>query len=194
MKRIEEQEIAQGVAAEPFRLHWSRRGAAQVKTRGRLCSRTVIGCLVSVVSLGCAGDARVELAAADSIELLAANLATTLTEYHTGLERSDDARERAAVFALVERLRADMADEDKTEAHTNDFLHALDRLHADRRIEWQRFIASMDNLSVLRETANGLRRLAIESLSLEDEAQRYFGELIELRRARETKPENESGP
>lgn len=194
MKRIEKQMVAPRAAAEVFRLWRSRPGAARVKTRGALCSMTALGCLVSVFFLGCAGDARVELVAADSIDLLAANLATTLAEYHTGLERSDDARERAAVFALVERLRADIADDAKTDAHTNEFLHALDIVHADRRTEWQRFIVSMDNLSVLRETADGLRRLAIESLSLEDEAQRYFGELIELRRARESEPENEAGP
>ncbi len=194
MKRMKELWIAPRAAAELLRIWPGRRGAVRAKTCGSLCFGTVLGCLVSVFSLGCAGDARVELAAADSIELLVASLATTLAEYHTGLERSDDARERAATFALVERLRIDIADDARTAAHTNDFLHALDRLHADRRIEWQRFMASMDNLSVLRETAHGLRRLAIESLSLEDEAQRYFGELIELRRARETEPENEPGP
>lgn len=151
-------------------------------------------CGTLIAHVGCGADARVNLAAADSIEALAANLATALTEYHSDLVQSDDAREKAAVHAFVERLRADVADDAKVDAHTGDFLTAMERLLADRQVEWRRNTASMENVSTLREVADGLRRLAMESLSLDDEARRYFGELIELRRMRNTRGQTETPP
>jgi len=160
----------------------------------QVTAKIMLICGTLIAHVGCGGDARVNLAAADSVEALAANLATALTEYHNDLERSDDARERAAVYAFVERLRADVADEAKTNAHTGDFVTAMERLLADRQVEWRRYTASIENVSTLREVAEGLRRLAMESLSLEDEARRYFNELIELRRLRNTQGERETPP
>ncbi len=170
-----------------------RQGVARPR-HAWLWARAFSGWAILIAPCGCAGDARVELAAADSIDTLTTSLGAVLTEYHADLERSDDARERAAVFAFVERLRTDIADQGKTDAHTNDFLHALERVQADRRVGWQRYTASIDNVSTLRGVADGLRKLAIESLSLKDEAKRYFGELLELRRARRAEPENEAVP
>ena len=170
-----------------------RRGVAR-RRRVWFWANTATGWAILIFQCGCAGDARVGLAAADSIDVLAAGLGTALAEYHVDLERSDDSRERAAVMALVERLRVDVGDQANTNAHTNDLLQVLERVHADRRVAYKRYTASMDNVSALREVAEGLRRLAIESLSLEDEAERYFTDVLELWREGRAEPEDESNP
>lgn len=131
---------------------------------------------------GCAGDSRVELTAADSVELLGASMTQTLAEYHADLARFDEERQRAAVQAFIERVRTDIADESATDAHAAAFQEALRRLEADRQAAWERYTASLDNVAVLREIADGLRRLALDSMSLDDDVRRYFGEVMERRK------------
>lgn len=170
-----------------------RRGVAR-RRRVWFSANAAPGWAILILQCGCVGDARVGLAAADSIDVLTASLGAVLAEYHADIERSDDSRERTAVMALVERLRVDMGDQAKTDAHTNDLLQALERVHADRRVAYKRYTASRDNVSALREVAEGLRRLAIESLSMKDEAERYFTDLLELWRAERAEPGDESNP
>ena len=134
---------------------------------------------------GCGGDARVELAAADSMETLGASMAQTLAEYHADLARVDDERQRAAIQAFIDRVRADISDETATEAHADEFQRALESLDADRRVAWERYTASSDNVATLHEIAQGLRRLALNSMSLDDEVRRYFGDV--MRHRKETK-------
>jgi hypothetical protein len=138
---------------------------------------------------GCAGSARVELTAADSVEMLGASMTQTLAEYHADLVRFDEERQRAAVQAFIERVRLDVADEAATDAHAEAFQEALRRLDADRQAAWVRYSASLDNVATLREIAHGLRRLALESMSLDDDVRRYFGEVMDRRReAKEQAP------
>ncbi len=132
---------------------------------------------------GCGGgDARVELAAADSMETLGASMAQTLAEYHADLARVDDERQRAAIQAFIDRVRADVADEAATDGHAEAFQQALASLDADRRTAWDRYAASSDNVATLREIAQDLRRLALNSMSLDDEVRRYFGQLMQRRK------------
>ncbi|MCH7808442.1 MAG: hypothetical protein IIB60_04400 [Planctomycetes bacterium] len=140
------------------------------------------GLLLGLAAIGCAGDARVELAAADAIDRLAQGLEVALQEYHDDLAQADSARGRMAVGALVNRLRGGETNKvsEDDDAHAADFLNAMQRLHADREVAWQRYWASVDNVKTLQEIAQGLRRLAIDSLSLRDEANRYVQELIEM--------------
>jgi hypothetical protein len=138
--------------------------------------------VLNVLAGGCAGDARVELAAADSVELLGASMSQTLAEYHADLARFDEERQRAAVQAFIERIRMDVADEAAADAHAAAFQEALRRLDADRRAAWERYTASLDNVATLREIAQGLRRLALDSMSLDDEVKRYFGEAMDRRK------------
>ena len=134
---------------------------------------------------GCGGDARVELAAADSMDTLGASMAQTLAEYHADLARVDDERQRAAIRAFIDRVRADVSDEAATDAHADAFQKALERLDADRRTAWERYTASSDNVATLHEIAQDLRRLALNSMSLDDEVRRYFGDV--MKRRKETK-------
>jgi len=137
--------------------------------------------VLSALAGGCAGDARVELAAADSVEMLGASMAQTLAEYQADLARFDGERQRAAVHAFIERVRMDVADEAAIDAHAEAFQEALRRLDADRKAAWERYSASLDNVATLREIAQGLRRLALESMSLDHDVRRYFGEVMERR-------------
>ena len=150
--------------------------------------RLVLGVFVG----GCGGgDARVELAAADSMEALGASMAQTLAECHADLGRGDDDRQRAAIQAFIDRVRANIADETATEAHAEAFQKALEGLDADRRVAWERYTASLDNVATLREVAQGLRRLALNSMSLDDEVRRYFGEVMQRRKETKEQPSGE---
>lgn len=137
--------------------------------------------LAAMAAGGCGGDAGVELAAAQTIESLADSLSAAVAEYHQEVQAGDDQRESAVVAALIARVRQVAEDESATEAHAADFTEAMGRIRADRAVEWERYRAALDNLGGLKEVAAGLRRVAIESMSLEDEARRYLLELSQLR-------------
>jgi hypothetical protein len=152
----------------------------------RSIARSVLVGLAGATFLGmpgCGGDARVEFAAADALETLAGSLDVAVREYHADLEREDDAREAAVIAAFVNRLRNSAADPAAQERHVADFTTALGRIRSDRACAGGRFNAAQDNLDTLREVTEGLRRLALESLTLRDEARRYLTALIDTRRA-----------
>lgn len=132
---------------------------------------------------GCGGDARVELSAADSIESLADALKLALHEYHADLQAGDDVHESAVIAAFVDRIRNAADAPAEQGRHIADFTAALAAVREDRRVEWARFAATLENIDALREITSGLRRLAVESLTLRDEARRYIHALIELRRS-----------
>ncbi len=139
--------------------------------------------LISALCLaGCASGARVQLAAADSVDLLGEGMARTLAEYHEDLVRFDEERQRAAVRDFIERIRTDINDENVTRSHAEAFQEALQRLDADHQAAWQRYSASLENVATLQEIAAGLRRQALESIALDDEVRRYFGEVMQRRR------------
>ncbi len=130
---------------------------------------------------GCGGDARVELSAADALGAVAGQMERSIEEYHQEVSRFDDTRESAVVAAFVARVRKDSADEAAVDAHAADFEAALRRIRDDRETEWSRRNAALDNVGVLREVARGVQRLAIQSLGLQDELQRYLTGWIEAR-------------
>ncbi|UCG16162.1 MAG: hypothetical protein JSV19_12795 [Phycisphaerales bacterium] len=138
-------------------------------------------CLLLLAAAGCGGDARVELSAATAIEQVAASVAVAMEEYHREVTAADDRREDAVVRALVERIRRDHQDEKATDAHVADFHQAMRHVRQDRDTEWRRYVATGDNLSVLTEITSGLRRLAVESMTLSDEARRYLRDVIDAR-------------
>ena len=145
--------------------------------------------VLHVLTGGCAGDARVELTAADSVEMLGTSMTQTLAEYNADLARFDEERQRAAVQAFIERVRTDITDNEATDADAEAFRRALQHLDVDRQAAWERDAASLDNVATLREIAQGLRRLALESMSLDDDVKRYFGEVMERRKnAKEQAP------
>ncbi len=157
----------------------------------RFCSAILaIGIAVSWIA-GCGGDARVELRAADSLESLAAELELALHEYHNDLATGDNLRESAAIAAFVNRIREAADDPAEQDRHVAAFAAALDAVRQDRHAEWARFSATRDNIGTVREITSGLRRLAVESLTLRDEARRYIHSLIELRKSQTTKPQNQ---
>jgi len=131
---------------------------------------------------GCVGSGRLELSAADAVEVLGVSMGLALAEYHADLARFDDERQRAAVQAFIERVRMDVADEAATDAHADAFRRALQHLDEDRQAAWERYTASLDNVATLREIAEGLRRLALDSMYLDDDVKRYFGDVMERRK------------
>jgi hypothetical protein len=127
---------------------------------------------------GCGGDARVDLAAAGAVESLATAMSATLAEYHADLEAADAARESDVVAAFISRIQRDAGDQAACRAHAEAFHAAMRRLRADEQVSWSRRHAAVDNVATLREVAGGLRRIAIESMSLNDEARRYVNWLV----------------
>ena len=68
-----------------------------------------------------------ELAAADAVDALAAELALALDEYHAEIEDADDVRESSVVEAFVTRTRQDADDAAALEAHADAFRAAFAR-------------------------------------------------------------------
>src|SRR5262249_39945417 len=124
---------------------------------------------------------RVELSAGDALNAVAGQMAGTIAEYHQEVSRFDDRREGDVVSAFVVRVRNNSSDEPTVNKHVADFEAALRKIRDDRETEWSRRTAAMDNVSVLREVSKGLQKLAIQSLSLQDEMRRYLGSWIEAR-------------
>ena len=139
--------------------------------------RSIVGVSVGVC-IGCVGDGRATLSAMDSVDVLGDALAGALGEYHDDLERLDDEREQAVIDAFVGRVRRDVAGGVSDEADAAAFRLALAQIRADRRVALERYLASRENLAAIREVTSGLRRLALESMSLQDETRRYFYDLI----------------
>lgn len=133
---------------------------------------------------GCAMGGRVELAAADSIESVASELAQAMNEYQRDIGQLDDERERAVVMALIARVRRDAADDEQVNAHVLAYEEAAARVRADREAARVRRSLVEEHVDSLREVAAGLRRLGIESMSLEDETKRYLRDVIERSRDR----------
>lgn len=143
---------------------------------------------------GCGGDARVELSAGDAINAVAREMGTTIEEYHQDVSQQDDAREHAIVAAFVTRVRGAQGDEAATSQHAAEFEEALRRIRADRETEWGRRQTAMDNVAVLREVSKGLQKLAIQSLSLQDEMRRYLESWIQMRQDRLQSKEKQPAP
>ena len=155
---------------------------------GRRTAALLSACLQTVLA-GCGGDARVELAAADALDVAAAQLRLAVDEYHAEIDQADQARQHTAVGAFVARLRADIEDDAAVNAHTADFTKALAALWADQRAEHQRCHNALDNLDAVGEIAAGLRRVGIATLTVSDEVRRYLDSLIAARRQAAAQPE-----
>lgn len=135
-----------------------------------LCQLMVVGCVL---------DARVDLAAAGAMDRLAGSMEGVVNEYHAEIDRADNAMEVAVVDAFVERIRRDVSDEAAVTSHNEKFRLAMKRVRDDRAVEFDRYRAALDNVDLVREVARGLRRLATESMSFEDDARRYLFSLLE---------------
>ena len=135
-----------------------------------------------VLVAGCGGDARLELSAADALLATADQMALTIQEYHEEVSAYDDSRESEVVSAFVARVQAATDDPVAIDSHVADFKAALRKIRTDRGTEFTRRESAMDNVHVLRELARGLQRLAIESLTLQDEMRRYLTGWVETRR------------
>jgi hypothetical protein len=158
--------------------------------KGMLVLAAIAGALAS----GCGGDAHLELAAADALHVVADELDVSLDEYHAELAGLDDAREAEVIHAFVDRVRRDHADEAVMAGHEEAFTQAMERIREDRATSWRRHQGSADNVATVREVATGLQKLALQSLSLEDEMRRYLESWIELRRSRQDTPATRTSP
>ncbi|MFO0972759.1 MAG: hypothetical protein U1A27_04870 [Phycisphaerae bacterium] len=127
---------------------------------------------------GCVSQARVELSAADALEAVAVETQRAATEFSADLDSADAAREASVIGAFVSRTRRDQADEALMDKHTGDFAAALAKIREDRRVAWERQRRVGENCRALRETAAGLRQIAVQSTSLDDELKRYVTGLL----------------
>ncbi len=144
--------------------------------------RGMMGCVILACgTVGCGGDAGVELAAADALHAVARSMEVAVNEYHQEVDRYDQTRDDAVIAAFVERVRSDSQTAD-FDGSVTDFKAALRKIREDRNVEWTRRSAAMENIEVLREMAAGLNRIGLDSLNLRDEARRYLGNWMELRR------------
>lgn len=134
---------------------------------------------ILVAQLGCGGDARVELAAGDALGAIAEQLETTVNEYHTEVSAGDDGREAAVAAAFVDRVLSAGDDRTQIQTHTQEFLAALTKIRKDREVEWDRRNAARDNLRLLREVGRDLQKLAVQSMTLNDELRRYLTGWVE---------------
>lgn len=146
-------------------------------------------CMTAVILglAGCGGDARLELAAADALLAAADRMETVVAEYHAEMNEYDGTRESALIEAFVERVKSSVGDDQATAGHAAQFRLALERIRQDRAVQWRRHTAALENVAAVREVAEGLRRMGIESLTLSDEMRRYLSGWIEASK-RATRP------
>jgi len=139
----------------------------------------VAGFVIAVVTLvtGCA-TGRVNLAAADAVEMLSGDVALAIAEYQEDLDACDAIKLRELVEAYTNRIRHVETDAE-IGGHQVQFLTALERVEADQKVAQSRKQKAENNLETMREIAAGLRRMGIESLKLDSEAQTYVEGLIE---------------
>ena len=164
------------------------------------------------VPMGCAAMARPQLAAADSIDLLTAEVGKAIAEYAADLDACDDAKRRAVIEAYTDRIRnaetptrgnaetdgendgensktparGNAETEAEIEEHKARFVTALERIDADKNVAKTRQQNAENNLETMQEIAGGLRRMALEMLKLDGEAKQYFEGLIEAQKRRNT--------
>ncbi len=134
--------------------------------------------VVSCCQLGCVGDARVELAAANAIHEIAGSLQVTLEAYDEEIQAFDEIRMREVTQALAVRLAKLPRDDAVAEADMERFLEAIMKLRGDRLAAARRFAVADENVSLLREVSQGLRRLALDSMRFGDEGRRYLSAAV----------------
>ena len=134
---------------------------------------------------GCLANAQVQVSAARSLAAVADELRLAVDEYDADLAMADDAREADVIAAFVDRVGRDVGDASAMAQHEAAFREALLRIRDDRQVAWQRRTSAMDNVSLLEEVGQGLEKLAVQSMTLSDEARRYLGTLLADRRQRE---------
>ncbi len=130
-----------------------------------------IGALLALaVSLqaacGCSWRGGVDLAAAKAIETIAAETQLAITEYKSDLQEADDFRRRAVIAAFMRRL--DESDSAGREKHVDEFCKALDRIDADRQVNWRRYLVTEGNLRLLTDVAAGMQELSARDYQLQN--------------------------
>jgi hypothetical protein len=145
--------------------------------------RTTLVLIAALSLAGCGGDARVELAASDSVKTLADAFTEALGEYHAELVAADDAREAGAIAAFVERTRRDADDPAVLEQHAAQFAAALGKVRSDRTVEQQRFLDARGHAALLHETADGLRQIGLAGLRLEESTRQVLDDALAGRTA-----------
>ena len=109
------------------------------------------------------------------------NGSVSIVDFDLLLE-DDATREEAVVDAFIGRVKHDVANDEKLDVHSQSFAGALKRIRSDRAIEWQRHTAATDNVNLMREVGDGLRKLAVQSLLIKDEVKRYVTSLMDAKR------------
>lgn len=142
----------------------------------------VLVVLIALTCIGCGGDARLEMVAADALEATADQMNVSLSEYHNEIASYDDSREASVTAAFIARIRRDVADEAKCDQHGSEFALAMAKIRADRRTEDVRAGNTAGQVASVREVARGLRRVGVESLTIQDEMRRYLLNMIDTQR------------
>jgi hypothetical protein len=135
---------------------------------------TILAILVGGCLMGCTGTATTALSAGDALDRLADQMGTAIDEYHEEVAAGDDSRESEVSAAFVSRVIKNANNAGELKNDQAQFLAALSKIRSDRETEWDRRNAAKDNVAALREVSKGLRRVALDSLSLNDEMRRYL--------------------
>lgn len=143
-----------------------------IRTHAKLAAAAIIG------TVGCNAGARMQLSAAQTLQAVMNSVQLATAEYHDEIRSADVLRRRLAIDAFVQRIRDDHDDEHATADHVERFNKALDRLQQDGETENTRYLATVQNIRTLGEIGDGLKRLAVESMSLDDELRRYLTNLL----------------
>jgi len=151
--------------------------------------RTAMRLAITAASLalsGCAAGAKVDLAAADTIDLAVANLQRSLDESRVDLDASDETRESEVTQAFIARVQSATTPQE-TDRHAAEFAAALAKIRADRDVSRLRHSLSLETLDALRETSAALRHVALQSLAIDKEASRQIESLLSRKPPTSTK-------
>lgn len=141
----------------------------------------IVWALAALMPAAGCGDIQMELAAAEAMPQLADQIELALDEYHQLGEARYADREAAVLAAFIERVTRDRQAPPATlEQHAAEAAAAMARIRADREIGMQRRRAAQENVQTLRDMATTIRGVAIDSMSLRDEARRYIHGWIDV--------------
>lgn len=141
--------------------------------------RLGFACAALMCAAGCAAGARVQLSAAEALQTIMRSVQLATNEYHDEIRSADALRRRLAIDAFVQRIRDNHDDQSATADHVARFNAALDRLQQDGETENTRYFATIQNIRTLREIGDGLKTLAVQSMTLDDELRRYLTDLLQ---------------
>ena len=124
----------------------------------------VVSAGLSLLNIGCASSAHLDLSAARFLLAITAEMRITVEEYHADLARLDEEREAIVIQSFVARVAGADGDKAKLEEDSAALSVVLAKLRADRTVAVERYIVALSNLDLLADTAESLKSHALARL------------------------------